>query len=93
VLYGAEVSRQAYANPALRPALDAWDTGMVTPDDLRRWCLVIEGTDGPVEYVHRFNPMLNASAVSQKAYAYASLQREAEREAYQQRREKWISEQ
>jgi hypothetical protein len=42
VLYGAEVSRQAYANPDLRSALDAWDNGSVSPDDLRRWCLTIE---------------------------------------------------
>lgn len=42
VLYGAEVSRQAYANPKLQPALDAWDTEYVTVADLRRWCLEIE---------------------------------------------------
>lgn len=42
VLYGAEVSRNAYANAKLRPALDAWDTEYVTAADLRRWCLEIE---------------------------------------------------
>ena len=42
VLYGAEASRQAYASPELRPALDAWDTGYVTAADLRRWCSEIE---------------------------------------------------
>lgn len=42
VLYGAEVSRRCYLNAKLRPALDAWDSGYVTTDDLRRWCLEIE---------------------------------------------------
>ena len=42
VLYGAETSRAAYADPSLRPALDAWDTGAVSPADLRRWCIEIE---------------------------------------------------
>ena len=42
VLYGAEVSRNAYANSKFRPALDAWDTEYVTAADLRRWCLEIE---------------------------------------------------
>lgn len=61
VLYGAEVSRQAYANSDIRPALDAWDTGEVSPDDLRRWCLTIEkgeyATDCP------FDPRTNAILV------------------------------
>jgi len=60
VLYGAEVSRQVYANPTYRPALDAWDNGSVTPDDLRRWCLVIERG----EYAGGiFSPELNAITV------------------------------
>src|SRR5258708_4975331 len=42
VLYGAETSRRAYADPLIRPALDAWDTGAVSPADLRRWCIEIE---------------------------------------------------
>lgn len=42
VIYGAEMSRRVYADPSLRPALDAWDIGAVTAADLRRWCLEIE---------------------------------------------------
>lgn len=42
VLYGAEVSRQCYADPRLRPALDLWDNEYVTAADLRRWCSEIE---------------------------------------------------
>lgn len=42
VLYGADISRRAYANAALRAALDAWDSGYITTADLRRWCLEIE---------------------------------------------------
>lgn len=42
VLYGAQGSRDAYADPKLRPALDAWDTGYVSVADLHRWCLEIE---------------------------------------------------
>ena len=42
VIYGAEVSRRAYADAKLRPALDAWDNEYVTVADLRRWCLEIE---------------------------------------------------
>lgn len=50
VIYGAEVSRKAYADPRLRSALDAWDTEYVTPADLRRWCVEIERGryNGPV---------------------------------------------
>jgi len=42
VLYGAEASRKAYADPKWRPALDAWDIEYVTAADLRRWCLEVE---------------------------------------------------
>lgn len=42
VLFGIKESQRLYANPAIRPALDAWDQGYVTPSDLRRWCLEIE---------------------------------------------------
>lgn len=42
VLFGAAVSRALYANPYTRPALDAWDTGMVTKSDIRRYCLAVE---------------------------------------------------
>jgi hypothetical protein len=79
VLYGAEVSRQVYANDVYRPALDAWDNGTVTPDDLRRWCLVIENggysTDLP------FSPMVNASFVkAQTRLAMQRLRAKVERE-------------
>lgn len=42
VIYGAEVSRKAYADPMLRPALDSWDSGYLEITDLRRLCLEIE---------------------------------------------------
>lgn len=42
VLFGAVTSRSLYVNPLYRPALDAWDTGMVSKADLRRYCLEIE---------------------------------------------------
>ena len=61
VLYGAEVSRQVYANGDLRPALDAWDTGEITPDDLRRWCLSIEKGEYATDFP--FDPGYNASLV------------------------------
>lgn len=47
VLYGAALSQRLYADPKYRPALDAWDTGQVTPSDLRRWCLEIEKRPAP----------------------------------------------
>lgn len=68
VLYGAEVSRQAYANPTYRPALDAWDNGAVTPDDLRRWCLVIERGEYEGDI---FSPGLNAITVQASTRAMA----------------------
>lgn len=46
VLFGAEVSRLLYSDPTFRPALDAWDTGEVSKDDIRRWCLVLEREGG-----------------------------------------------
>lgn len=42
VLFGAETSRNLYANPSIRPALDAWDTGAVSKADIRRWCMEVE---------------------------------------------------
>lgn len=42
VMFGAEVSRKAYLDAKLRPALDAWDSGYTTAADLRRWCYEIE---------------------------------------------------
>ena len=48
VLYGIQASRKAYANPAIRPALDMWDTGEIDSDDLRKWCGAIEKYGRPV---------------------------------------------
>lgn len=42
ILYGIQASRRAYADPELRPALDMWDTGEISADDLRKWCGAIE---------------------------------------------------
>lgn len=52
VLFGAEVSRLLYADPNYRPALDAWDTGMVEKSDLWKWCLAVENGQyqGPTFY-------------------------------------------
>lgn len=53
VLFGANVARKLYVDPVTRPALDAWDTGMVSKADIRRYCLDIERSKyhGPI-----FNP-------------------------------------
>lgn len=69
VIYGAEVSRQVYANPDLRPGLDAWDIGAVTPDDLRRWCLTIEKGEYATDFP--FDPSYNASLVKTNTRAMA----------------------
>lgn len=62
VLYGAEISRRAYADPKLRPALDAWDIEYVTNGDLRRWCMEVERG--------RYNgPAFKPSCVGQRASA------------------------
>lgn len=42
ILFGAEASKAAYADNALRPALDLWDMEYITPSDMRRWCLEVE---------------------------------------------------
>lgn len=42
VLFGAAVSRRLYVDPVTRLALDAWDTGIVSKSDIRRWCQEIE---------------------------------------------------
>lgn len=36
-LYSQEESYRLYANPRFRPALDAWDTGLVTRRDILCW--------------------------------------------------------
>lgn len=69
VIYGAEVSRQVYANAALRPALDAWDNGSVTSDDLRRWCLTIE--KGEYASDSTFDPRANAQLVQSNTRSMA----------------------
>ena len=50
VLYGGEVSRRAYLDPALQPALDAWDTQYIGDVELKRLCTYIElgQYNGPV---------------------------------------------
>lgn len=40
--FGLRASQLAYADPELRPALDAWDRGEVTKVDVKRYCLEIE---------------------------------------------------
>lgn len=49
-MYNNRVSQKLYANPELRPAMDAWDSGLVTPADILRYCLYIERGqyDGPI---------------------------------------------
>ena len=42
VLFGGKHSQRLYANPTIRPALDAWDSEQITKGDLRRYCLEIE---------------------------------------------------
>lgn len=42
VLFGAKASQSLYANPDIRPALDAWDMGHVSKNDMRRYCLAVE---------------------------------------------------
>lgn len=42
VLFGYGESRKLYANPRYRPALDAWDNGMVSVEDLTTWCYWVE---------------------------------------------------
>lgn len=37
-----KMSQMLYACGLTRPALDAWDSGQITSDDLRRFCLLIE---------------------------------------------------
>ncbi len=52
ILLGGKRSQQLYALPAIRPALDAWDTGEISALDLRRFCMYVEKGyyDGPVVY-------------------------------------------
>jgi hypothetical protein len=42
VIFGAAVSRSLYADPRYRNALDSWDQGLVSKQDIRRYCLAIE---------------------------------------------------
>lgn len=57
-LYGPTVSQRAYSNDDLRPALDAWDCGLITTHDLRRLC----------------NEILNGRYTVEKAFNPASFQ-------------------
>jgi|ERR1043166_1863856 hypothetical protein len=42
ILFDAKTSRKLYADPLTRPALDAWDCGLVDKDDLWAWCNYVE---------------------------------------------------
>lgn len=42
LLFGAATSASIYAHPKFRPALDAWDTGELGVDDVRRFCVGVE---------------------------------------------------
>lgn len=65
VLFGASISRDLYLNDKIRPALDAWDTGAVSADDIRRWCSYIERGeyDGPISPYFSSVPTYEASRV------------------------------
>lgn len=81
VLFGAETSRKLYSDPEYRKALDAWDTGEVSPSDLRRYCQWIEKGNS----VTAFYPDASwqgALRISQTHYAAlaASLQRTPSRQ-------------
>ena len=43
--FGMRESARLYADPTFRPALDAWDTGLITKQDIVRLCHVIEGRE------------------------------------------------
>lgn len=43
VLFGENKASKIYANPNLRPALDAWDSGEIGIKELQRICYQIEG--------------------------------------------------
>ena len=47
LLEGQEGSYQMYTDPLYRPALDAWDTGMVTRRDILCWAEYISGAQRP----------------------------------------------
>lgn len=38
IMFGEHESHRLYANPELRPALDAWDTGLITKRDIFTLC-------------------------------------------------------
>lgn len=42
ILFGAKEAGKVYADPQLRPALDAWDNGALTKHDIRRFAQWIE---------------------------------------------------
>lgn len=66
VIYGAEVSRKAYADPLLRPALDSWDSGYLEITDLRRLCLEIEtGRYAGPSFSSSYDERVRAYPVSQ----------------------------
>ena len=50
ILFGILTSRQLYADPEIRPALDAWDCGLVGKADIKRFAeWIMEGRyHGPV---------------------------------------------
>lgn len=43
LLYGAKESEKLYLNEKFRPALDAWDTGVITKEYLTKLCFGIIG--------------------------------------------------
>ena len=52
VLFDSKTSKRLYADPEIRPALDAWDCELVDKDDLWAWCRYIEEGkyQGPIYY-------------------------------------------
>lgn len=77
VIYGAEVSRKAYADPLLRPALDSWDSGYLDITDLRRLCLEIEtGRYVGPSFSFSYDERVRAYPVSQVNQMLNQLQRQ-----------------
>lgn len=42
ILFGAKEAGRLYADPELRPALDAWDMGVLNKQDIRRFAQSID---------------------------------------------------
>lgn len=75
LLFGSRLNEVLYADPAFRPALDAWDTGEVSAEDIRLLALWIERGNYKGPSFEASNAYVASRASASRRAALSALRR------------------